>query len=130
MNVHTAGIQQPWRCMWGLWHNANVHSRCCPQGEDNQVYCPQQQLDSAENPPPQTAPNSFRKSQYHRHHHFFMCFHISRQGNVPPHPSPGSMALALDPGLGCVPGVRSLRAGNLDRVCLSLFLLLQENTQD
>lgn len=37
--------------MWGPWHNANVHSRCCPQGEDDQVHCRQQQLDSAETPP-------------------------------------------------------------------------------
>lgn len=62
MNVHTTGVQQLWRHMWGPWHNANVHSRCCPNGEDDQVHCPQQQLDSAETPPPQTAPNSFSKS--------------------------------------------------------------------
>lgn len=52
-------------------------------------------------------------AQYYFHRHFFMCFHFSIRGNVPPHSSPGSTALALDPGLGCVPGVTSLSAGNL-----------------
>lgn len=96
--------------MWGPRHNANVHSRCCPQGEDDQVHCRQQQLDSAETPPLQTAPNSF--SSVLLSPSFLHVFsHLNARKR--PHSSPSSTALALDPGLGCVPGVMSLSAGNL-----------------